>query len=572
MKTKAGKPNFGLLQTKAGRRANYRVILLSWLFTAASVMVIIAAGRIIDVVLHPEWSSVSIPWWVLGISGVCLLGVAKFFIQTQTVKTQVEEENRLRRRVLGQVFNNGPVRITGDSSGKIASLATQSVERFVHYRQGFRPVVIGSFSAPILIILAMGLFVNPFLALLLAICVPLIPLLIRGFQKLFRRSSQQSSQARSDLSSKYLDALGGLTTLQLLGAAKRYGDQLEQSGEENRLATMRVLRSNQIIIFVLDAVFSLLAITSVAVMSLYLVASESLTPGRAVSALGLAMLLLEPIDHFGAFFYVAMGGRGAGRALLGFFRGGASRGIAPRQAGSNQDGIGSRKAAPSVQIPGTDKGPTTVSPTGVSIQDLSFGYGNTPVLNSINLEVKPGERVAIIGPSGQGKTTLLHLIKGFLEPASGQVKVAGTSGGRMEQSALVSQNTWLFTGTLRENLELAAPGVREDELWTALQSAHLEGEVRRMPRGLDTALGENGFGLSTGQKQRLSLARALVSGRKLLLLDEVTSQVDLNSEREILAALADLGRDYTLIMVTHREAVTAIADRVLTVGQDGVLS
>ena len=112
---------------------------------------------------------------------------------------------------------------------------------------------------------------------------------------------------------------------------------------------------------------------------------------------------------------------------------------------------------------------------------------------------------------------------------------------------------------------MAAPQASDTELWDALRAAHLDAEIQQMPLGLDTALGENGIGLSSGQKQRLSLARAIGSGRKILLLDEATSQVDLNSERKILDALQALGHDYTLIMVSHRGALTALADRVLQV-------
>ena len=316
----------------------------------------------------------------------------------------------------------------------------------------------------------------------------------------------------------------------------------------------------------MDLVFSLLAITAAALLLLWEVNAGAITLGAALSGIGLALCLLEPIDHFGAFFYVAMGGRGSARGILGLLASLRQPQPTPSPGRTHLEkgtSTGRENLNPATQPPADSQVPVVAQVRGVS-----FTYDEETVLSGVNLQIRAGERVAIVGPSGQGKTTLLHLLKGFLSPAGGTVSVNGKPVDLVEQSALVSQQTWLFTGTVRENLLVAAPqGAQpsDSELWQALAGAHLEAEVRTMPQGLDTVLGENGIGFSSGQKQRLSLARALVSGRKILLLDEATSQVDLASEREILAALAELGREYTLIMVTHRQAATDLADRVLRV-------
>ena len=285
--------------------------------TLGMITVVVAAGDILDNYLHPEWSSAPALSWALAIAGIALVFGANFSLSRCAARSQIREENHVRRVLLREAFRSGPARMNQDSTGKIVALATESAEKFTRYRQGFLPEVQGSFSAPVLIVVAMGFLVHPFLALALALCLPLAVGTVWLFRKLFRRSSAKSARARAALAANYLEVLQGLTTLQLLGAAGRMGDELETVGEDNRRATMGLLRSNQVIIFVLDTVFSLFVITSVAALSMYLVSLGELSLGKSVTALGLAMLLLEPIDHFGAFFYVAMSGRAAGRAISG---------------------------------------------------------------------------------------------------------------------------------------------------------------------------------------------------------------------------------------------------------------
>lgn len=536
------------LSSRDAQRDSWILLALFWLSTAAMVTVCVAVGRLVDTVWSPASAPDATLWTVLGGGGTVVVFLTKFASAHLETASKIREENRMRDRILATAFAAGPARIKHERLGKMVNLATESVEKYALYAQGFLPSVKGSFSAPLLVIAAMGVFVHPILIPLLVCSIPLIPLSIWAFRKLFSRSSNQSTRTRANLAAAYLDAIGAMTTLQLLGAAELVGKKLETLGEENRRATMRLLRSNQIIIFVVDTVFSLFAITATAVAVMYLAVSGAISPGKALTGLGLAMLLLEPIDHFGAFFYVAMAGRGAARGISAFLRSARRSDAAPEAAATPSAAPVASGAAPLLQL-----------------RDVGFRRDSKVIFKAANLRIAPGERLAIIGASGQGKTTLLHLLKGFLVPDRGCIDSGTTIDSWLEKSALVSQNTWLFTGTLRENLALAAPDATAAQMWQALGLAHLDAEVRAMPAGLETNLGENSIGLSSGQKQRLSLARALLSGRKLLLLDEVTSQVDLASEREIVKALAELGREYTLVMVTHRAGLLALADRVVRV-------
>ena len=184
--------------------------------------------------------------------------------------------------------------------------------------------------------------------------------------------------------------------------------------------------------------------------------------------------------------------------------------------------------------------------------------------------------MAICGPSGAGKSTLIEVLKGNLLPSQGTYYLQGraldanSSAWFADQSALVQQRTWIFTGTIRSNLMMVAPRASEDRLWECLEKVGLSAEVRAFAQGLDTPVGEDGYALSGGQAQRLSLARALLSQRQLLLLDEPTSQIDLESEAAITQALAEVAKEKTIVLLTHRASALEFADRVLYLQDDAL--
>ncbi|GAA1393255.1 ABC transporter ATP-binding protein [Luteococcus peritonei] len=462
------------------------------------------------------------------------------------------EEGLLRRRLLSHILDLGPARQRGRRSGNLVSLATDSVERVAAYRQTFFGSLFGAFLGPLLVLLALGLAVDPVTAGLLALCLPLVPLVVVGFQKAFRGVSSQSRAARMALSARFLEAIQGLETLRLLRAAARTADELAQAGERNRQATMRLLARNQVVLLVTDIVFSLLMVTLAACLAWWRLRSGAIDAAGALSVVLASVLLLEPLDKVGSFFYVGMGGMASERAVRGVL------------------------AQPLDRAHGPDPQPGTETTSVVDVEGAEVRHGENVVLPEASLQLRPLERVAILGPSGSGKSTLLSLLKADLLPHAGSARVAGhpvSPCGRREvraASAVVAQSTWLFTGTLADNLRLAAPQATDEELWRSLRRVGLDDFVAGLPDGLDTWLGERGQTVSGGQAQRLSMARALLSRRPLLLLDEPSSQVDLDSERVLHQAVAALQGEASVVLVTHRPSLARGADRVLVL-RDGRL-
>lgn len=218
--------------------------------------------------------------------------------------------------------------------------------------------------------------------------------------------------------------------------------------------------------------------------------------------------------------------------------------------------------------------PSTVSVESIAgeltFDDVSFGYPSAgPLLQGVSFRVPAGERLAVVGPSGAGKSTVVDLLLGLRRPDGGEIRVDGHDLGRLDPAqllprmALVSQRPTVWTGTLRENLLYGLPDRSDAELWEALDRVGLGDDLRREARGLDAHLGQRGNRLSEGQRQRLGLAHALVRRPVILVLDEVTSALDWRAEDAVLDLLDGLSGRCTCVLVTHRPAMAARADRVV---------
>jgi ATP-binding cassette subfamily B protein len=208
---------------------------------------------------------------------------------------------------------------------------------------------------------------------------------------------------------------------------------------------------------------------------------------------------------------------------------------------------------------------------------VTFGYAaDRPLLNDINLSIQPGEIVAFVGPSGAGKTTLCSLLPRFYEAQAGRITIDGidirsmTLASLRGQIGIVQQDVFLFGGTVRENIAYGRLDASEADIIDAARRAQLDATIRAMPAGLDTVVGERGVRLSGGQKQRLSIARMFLKNPPILILDEATSALDTETERAIQAALAELSRGRTTLIIAHRLTTIRNADRIVVIDERGI--
>lgn len=211
----------------------------------------------------------------------------------------------------------------------------------------------------------------------------------------------------------------------------------------------------------------------------------------------------------------------------------------------------------------------------VEIRNLAFSYvPDRPLIRNFNLSVQPGQRIAIVGPTGCGKTTFINLLMRFYDPDSGSIRLDGVDTCRMERSQLrrcvgmVLQDTWLKAGTIRENIAMGKPDATMDEIVAAAKQAHAHSFIQRLPKGYDTQIGEDGGALSQGQKQLLCIARVMLCLPPMLFLDEATSSIDTRTEQKIQAAFARMMHGRTSFIVAHRLSTIQEADRILVM-RDG---
>lgn len=520
----------------------WTIVLLTWSSSLALAFTYLFIGQGIDS-LRAQQPVTVIPWALATSVIAGLLAAAASFIGGRMMpKLEIDA----RHSMLRQVFTLGSPERTQERAGRIVNSATDGVERVAQYRGIFVGPMLASLATPALVLIVVALYIDGFSALLLAISVPVVPLSIMAFRAAFKTVSKRYRASSRALAAQELDAIQGLSALVLMNAGKRMGVQLAEATENVRQKVMKYLAGNQIVLLVVDSVFSLGMITGAAVLALWRASSGAITPGEGIALVLLASIMLDPLDRIGQFFYIGMGGMAAAREIKRF--------TSQKPLVADEEG-----ATPPTDLP---------APGTLSLDSVDYSYEEgTPVLVDTTLTVEAGERVALIGPSGSGKSTIAALVQGHRRPDAGRVLIDGIDTATAplawtrSRLGVVEQTTYLFTGTLRDNLLIARPNASDDELLEALERAHLSTLLARLPKGLDTRVGERGASLSGGEAQRVAIARAMLKDAPYLLLDEPTAHVDLESEREILAALREFGSDKTVLTISHRSATIEDATR-----------
>ncbi|WP_203669018.1 ABC transporter ATP-binding protein/permease [Cellulomonas pakistanensis] len=545
--------------------------MLTWVVAAGTTAVYLALGAVLDAARTGD--GVPAGALVAVVVGVVVLAVAAFAGPRLSLGAVGPREAERRDVLLEQVFRLGVAYRTQERSGRFVSTATDGVERAASYEATFKYPIVASLTVPVIALVGLGAVVDWVVAGWLALALPVIPLLVNGFQKLFRGVSVQYRMTARRFAAQFLDAIQGLPTSTAFGRAGAKGAELARGAEQLRAMVMRLLARNQLVLLVIDSSFSLAMVTAAAGLAMARLRDGAITPGQAVAVVLVSTVLLEPLDRVGQFFYVGVGGRAAIREIDTVLAQPATAGDAAgvRAPATSTFHVNPRPADAAEAAPDG-------RPEALALDRVSFAYpGGRPVLDDVSFAVAVGRRVALIGPSGSGKSTVAALLQAHLRPATGAVRVGGHDATAVPvdwvraQTAVVAQTTYLFTGTLADNLRLAAPDADDDRLWEALAQANLADDVRAFPDRLATRVGERGLSLSGGQAQRLAVARALLKDAPVLLLDEPTSQVDAASEAALVDALDRAGRGRTVVLVAHRLSTVRDVDEVLVLAEGRIV-
>src|SRR6478735_4062983 len=515
----------------------------TWFIALVNAAFLVLLGDAMDDVLNDRALGTTLTLLVVT---VLLRGLLGWWVPVRGAKAASVLEVDMRERVFRSVMAQGaPVR-SQEQTGRVVATGTQSVELSSTFYATFLGPIIGSMTTPLVVLIVIGAFIDVRTALTLLVFVLLIPLTVGLFQRGFQKVSDDYTRQSAKLSAQFLDAIQGLATLKLFNQGRAYGATLREAAEKVRLAIMRLLLGNQIVLFVVDTVFSLGMVTVATALAMIRLRDGAITPGEALALVLLGLLLIEPLDKVGQFFYVGMSGIAAGSDVR-------------------------KQLAQPAAIPDRAGAAPPSAPTGaIEFSHVDFSYGDdVPVLRDVSFTVGTGEKVAVVGPSGSGKTTVANLVMRFLEPGGGTISVAGAAVADApadwvrSQIALVAQSTFLFTGSLRDNLLVADPDADDDAIRRALADADLTEFVDHLPAGLDTAVGERGLSVSGGQAQRIAIARAFLKNAPILVLDEPTSNVDLTSEAAIVAAVERLSVGRTVLVIAHRLSTVRHVDRIV---------
>ncbi|MGA5293068.1 thiol reductant ABC exporter subunit CydD [Streptomyces koyangensis] len=448
--------------------------------------------------------------------------------------------SELRMRLVERAGQLGPGWLGGQRTGSLIALATRGVDALDDYFARYLPQLGLAVVVPVAV-LARIVTEDWVSAAIIVVTLPLIPLFMAliGWATQSRMDRQWGLLSR--LSGHFLDVVAGLPTLKVFGRAKAQAESIRRITHDYRRATLRTLH----IAFLSSFALELLATLSVALVAVTI--GMRLVHGDMDLYTGLVILVLAPeaylpLRQVGAQYHAAAEGLAAAEEVFAV-----------------------------LETPVPDTG-TRAAPAGaLAFEGVTVRYPgrDAPAVREAAFTVEPGETVALVGPSGCGKTTLLQAALGFVAPAEGRVTVGGTDLAEVDREqwhqriAWVPQRPQLFAGTVAENVRLARPEASDAEVARALEQAGAQEFVAGLPSGAETELGEDGAGLSAGQRQRVALARAFLADRPVLLLDEPTASLDGASEEAVVEAVRRLAVGRTVLLVVHRPALLAVADRVV---------
>ncbi len=515
-------------------------VALQWFALAANVVMVGAIGFCLQTLLWQRTNlfAVMMPL-AIGVGAIllrlfCTLGSARMrYLSAKQVK------KTLRSRIYQKLLRLGSSYQNKASTAEVVQVAVEGVDQLDIYFAAYLPQFFYSMIAP-LTLFGVLCFVNWQSALILLGCVPLIPVSIALVQTFAKKLLSKYWGRYTALGDTFLENLQGLTTLKIYQADEKKNTEMNEEAEHFRKITMKVLTMQLNSISIMDIVaFGGAAAGMVMAVSQF--ATGRMSFAGCVIVILLSADFFIPMRQLGSFFHIAMNGMAA-----------------------------SDKIFKLLDMPEPPENTETVPGENCTIvcENLNFSYEESRgILQGIDMEFAKGSFTAIVGESGSGKSTLGGILAGRNAPYSGSVTVGGVELREIAEKSLmqtvtyVGHNSYLFGGTVRENLQLGNPAANDTQMWQVLEQTKLA-EFLRGENGLGTQLLERGENFSGGQRQRLALSRALLHDSSVYIFDEATSNIDAESEDDIMAQIYRLASVKTVLFISHRLANVIHADRI----------
>lgn len=516
------------------------MVITQWVMLLANVCLMFETAKFVSAMVGGE------PLQSHGITLLAVLGVVvlvrggmSYLNSRYSFQASKVVKERLRTLVYEKLMRLGSSYRKEFQTSEVVQVSTEGVEQLEIYFGKYVPQFFYSMLAPITLFITVGTM-NLKVAVVLLVCVPLIPVSIVAVQKFAKKMLTKYWGTYTELGDSFLECLQGLTTLKIYQADERYAKKMDEESEKFRKVTMRVLIMQLNSISIMDLVAYGGAAAGI-ILSILEYKSHGIDLAQCFFIIMISAEFFLPLRLLGSFFHIAMNGNEAADKIF-------------RLIDLEEELV--KEAVNDIS-----------EEKGIFLEKVGFAYepGET-ILQDITIEAKRG-LTALVGESGCGKSTITALIMGEQKPQQGRIQIGG-----VEQSQISSENlrkritrirhdSYLFAGTIRENLKMGKENATEEEMCAALKQVNLL-EFVTENGGLDYVLLEKASNLSGGQKQRLALARALLHNSDIYIFDEATSNVDVESENDIMEVVKELAKTKTVLLISHRLANVVAADRI----------
>lgn len=524
-------------------------VIFQWVGLAANIALMSSIAKILSDIFQDNINQKTLQF-PLGIIIIAL--IMRFFcdifsskmgyLSSKTVKEKLREMIYIKVLKIGSDYNEKI------KTSEIIQVAVEGVDQLETYFGAYLPQFFYAMIAPITLFVVISFISLPCAVFLLA-CVPLIPITIVAIQRWAKKLLSKYWGQYTSLGDSFLENLQGLTILKVYQADEFKNKQMNTEAEKFRKITMKVLTMQLNSITIMDLIAYLGAAVSIIILIV-----QFRTGG--VSLWGCLLVILLSADFFipmrqlGSFFHIAMNGMAASDKIFKLID-------LEETESSVSNGV--------------------IENSGINISNLKFSYNEErEIISGISLEIPENSFFAIVGESGCGKSTIASLLIGKSKNYNGSIKIGNKEMNSIAEAELmkeityISNNSYIFKGTVKDNLLMGRPEATDEELWEVLQKVKLS-EFLKNENGLLTTLSEKGNNFSGGQCQRLALARALLHNSDIYIFDEATSNIDVESENDILMQINELAKTKTIIFISHRLANISNADNICVLDKGSIV-
>lgn len=532
-----------LAEFKDNKSMVWGMVATQWITLLANVVLMIFVSELIaDIFSGTLLQKSMIKVAVILIAAVFVRAMMNLQNQNLSVKVSDQLKERLRTLIYEKLMRMGSKYRDTMKTSEIVQISTEGVEQLEIYFGKYVPQFFYSMLAPVTLFILVGAM-SMKVAVVLLICVPLIPVSIIAVQKFAKKMLAKYWSTYTELGDSFLECLQGLTTLKIYQADRRYADKMDEESEKFRKVTMRVLMMQLNSISIMDLVAYGGAALGI-ILSILELQKGNISLAQCFFIMMISAEFFLPLRLLGSFFHIAMNGNAAADKIF-------------KLLDEPETG------------PGRVKDEKELKSNVISFEKVSFFYTDNEekqVLNQVNFVIQKG-LTALVGESGCGKSTAVSLIMGECSVTKGQIRLGDIPIEELDSKLIykkitrISHDSYLFAGTIKENLRMGKADATEEEMYEALRQVNMDTFVLENG-GLSMKLQEKAANISGGQKQRLSIARALLHNSDIYIFDEATSNVDVESENDIMSVVKALSKEKTVLLISHRLANVVDANMI----------